>query len=226
MQGLKGVVDQDKIEVLHKVNHYMLNIYRLEIKPVVLTGRNVRLEPLSEAHVPDLTAVGLDESIWRFMLYGNIQTEEQMRCWVQDLLQRQAQGGDLPFAVIHLATGQAIGATRYLDIRARDRALEIGGTWYAVKFQRTVVNTECKLLLLEHAFEHLGCVRVQFKTDLRNVRSQHAIERIGAVKEGVLRRHLITPEGYIRDSVIYSIIDSEWLEVKKRLRLMMHYEDL
>jgi RimJ/RimL family protein N-acetyltransferase len=189
----------------------------LDVKSVVLTGQTVRLEPLSAVHVPALTVAGSDERIWRFMLYGNIQTEEQMAAWVQEILSRQTQGGDLPFAVIHLASGQAIGSTRYMDIRHRDRALEIGGTWYATQYQRTVVNTESKYLLLEHAFEKLGCVRVQFKTDSRNERSQRALERIGAVKEGVLRRHLITPEGYIRDSVFYSIIDSEWPDIKQRL---------
>lgn len=195
--------------------------FKLDVKPVVLTGQTVRLEPLSEAHVPALTVAGLDERIWRFMLYGNIQTEGQMTAWVQEMLRRQMQGCDLPFAVIHLSSGQAIGSTRYMDIHPLDRALEIGGTWYAVQFQRTVVNKECKYLLLEHAFESLGCVRVQFKTDLRNVNSQRALERIGAVKEGVMRRHLITPEGYIRDSVFYSIIDLEWPDVKKRLREMI-----
>jgi RimJ/RimL family protein N-acetyltransferase len=186
----------------------------MEVLPVSLTGRFVRLEPLSEAHVPDLTRVGGDEEIWRYMLYGTIRTEEQMLAWVRDLLDRQAHGTDLPFAVIHLAHGKAIGATRYLDIRPADRGLEIGGTWYGSEYQRTAVNTECKYLLLSHAFEQLGCLRVQFKTDLRNVRSQRAIERIGAVREGVLRAHMITPEGHVRDSVYYSIIAPEWPRVK------------
>jgi len=140
-----------------------------------------------------------------------------MRSWVLDLLDRQTKGTDLPFTVIHLDSGRAIGATRYLNIRPQDRALEIGGTWYAVEFQRTAVNTECKYLLLKHAFEGLKCIRVQFKTDLRNERSQRALERIGAVKEGILRSHMITPDGYIRDSVFYSILASEWPLVRARL---------
>lgn len=199
---------------------------RMNVQPVTLSGRFVRLEPLSEAHVPDLTLVAGDESIWRYMLYGTIRSEEQMLAWVRDLLGRQARGTDLPFAVIHLASGKAIGATRYLDIRPADRGLEIGGTWYGVAYQRTAVNTECKYLLLRHAFEQLGCLRVQFKTDLRNVRSQRAIERIGAVKEGVLRSHMITPEGYVRDSVYYSIIAPEWPRVKELLeeKLAARYE--
>jgi len=106
------------------------------------------------------------------MLYGTIETQEDMHQWVSELLERQSQGTDLPFAVIHLATNRAIGATRYLDIRPQHRGLEIGGTWYAVEFQRTAVNTECKYMLLRHAFEDLGCIRVQFKTDLRNLRSR------------------------------------------------------
>ncbi len=189
----------------------------MNIQPITLTGRVVRLEPLSEAHIPDLTIAAQDENIWRFMLYGNIQTQAQMRAWVQDILGRQARGTDLPFAVIYLESDQAIGATRYLDIRQSDRGLEIGGTWYAPAFQHTSVNTECKFMLLKHAFEDLGCVRVQFKTDLRNERSQRAIERLGAVKEGILRNHIITPEGYLRSSVYYSILDSEWPVVKVRL---------
>jgi N-acetyltransferase len=193
----------------------------MDIKPITLQGRVVRLEPLTEMHVPQLAVAGQDEAIWQFMRYGQITTEPGMRLWVRELLAAQAQGTDLPFAVIYLESGAAIGSTRYLEIRQAHRALEIGGTWYALTFQRTAVNTECKYLLLRHAFEELGCLRVQFKTDLRNERSQRAIERIGAVKEGVLRKHMILPDGVIRDSVYYSIIDSEWPRVKARLEEMM-----
>lgn len=189
----------------------------MNIHPVTLTGRRVRLEPLAEAHVPDLAAVGLDPDIWRYMLYGDIDNEEKMLGFVRDLLARQARGTDLPFAVISQESGRAIGCTRYLDIRPRDRGLEIGGTWYGRAYRRTAVNTECKYLLLRHAFEVLGCIRVQFKTDLRNERSQRAIERLGAVREGVLRNHMITPDGTVRHSVYYSILDTEWPTVKARL---------
>jgi RimJ/RimL family protein N-acetyltransferase len=123
----------------------------------------------------------------------------------------------LPFVVIHLATGMVVGTTRYLEIQLENRALEIGGTWYTPDYQRTAVNTESKYLLLRHAFETLGCVRVQFKTDLRNERSQKALERIGAVKEGVLRNHMILPDGSLRTSVFYSILDGEWPGVKSLL---------
>jgi len=196
----------------------------MDLQPLTLTGRFVRLEPLSLDHVPGLTLAGNHESIWRYMLYGNLYNEETMRHWVLDILSRQSRGTDLPFAVIHLATGRPIGATRYMEIRPKDRGLEIGGTWYAPDFQRTAVNAECKYLLLRHAFEEWGCVRVQFKTDLRNERSQHAIERLGALREGVLRNHMITPDGFLRSSVYYSILDAEWPAVKARLeqRLAEH----
>jgi RimJ/RimL family protein N-acetyltransferase len=185
--------------------------------PITLKGKIVRLEPLSEAHVPGLTAVGIDQDIWRYMLYGEIQGEGDMLCWVRGLLELAAQGTDIPFVVIHLASGRVAGATRYLEIRPAQRGLEIGGTWYGAEFQRTAVNTECKFLLLKHAFEEMGCVRVQFKTDVRNVRSQRAIERIGAVKEGILRNHMILPDGRLRDSVFYSVLNSEWPAVKLKL---------
>jgi len=193
----------------------------VEIAPVTLTGSVVRLEPLSEKHVPDLTVAAHDERIWRYMLYVYPDTEEKMLAWVRDILARQAAGTDLAFAVIHLAIGRAIGATRYLEIRPEHRGLEIGGTWCATEFQRTAVNTECKYLLLKHAFEVLGCIRVQFKTDARNLRSLRAIERLGAAREGVLRNHYILEDGGYRDSVYFSILDREWPKIKERLEEML-----
>jgi RimJ/RimL family protein N-acetyltransferase len=145
-----------------------------------------------------------------------------MRNWVLDIRGRAEKGTDLPFVAIHLESGRVAGATRYLNIMPHDRGLEIGGTWYGPEFQRTPVNTECKYLLLRHAFEALGSIRVQLKTDLRNERSQKAIERLGAVREGVLRNHMILPDGHIRHSVFYSILDTEWPEVKNRLEEMMN----
>jgi RimJ/RimL family protein N-acetyltransferase len=196
----------------------------VEVKPVVLTGRHVRLEPMTEAHIPGLAEIGVGQDFWNFMLYGRMDSEEDMRGWVKEILARAEQGTDLSFVVIHLASGRVAGATRYLSIMLKDRGLEIGGTWYGVDFQRTAVNTECKYLLLRHAFETLGCIRVQLKTDLRNERSQRAIERIGAVKEGVLRNHMILPDGRYRDSVYYSILDTEWPGVKRRLEEMLKRE--
>ena len=195
----------------------------MEIHPITLMGRVVRLEPLSEAHVPDLTITGADESIWRYMVYGGVGGQAQMREWVREILSRQARGTDLPFAVIHLGSGRAIGSTRYLDIQPQHRGLEIGGTWYGVAYQRSAVNTECKYLLLQHAFEVLGCLRVQLKTDLRNERSQRAIERIGAVREGVLRNHMLLPDGHVRSSVYYSLLNLEWPAVKAKLEEKLGY---
>lgn len=193
----------------------------LKVKPVILQGTHVRLEPMTEAHIPALAEIGVGQTFWDFMLYGNMNTEADMANWVRDILARAEKGTDLPFVAVHLASGRAAGATRYLNIVPKDRGLEIGGTWYGLDFQRTVVNTECKYLLLKHAFEALGCIRVQLKTDLRNERSQKAIERIGAVKEGILRNHMILPDGRYRHSVFYSILDSEWEGVKKRLEEML-----
>jgi RimJ/RimL family protein N-acetyltransferase len=185
--------------------------------PITLTGKYVRLEPMAEAHITGLAEIGVGQDFWDFMLYGKIKMEEDMANWVRDILSRP----DLPFVAIHLKTGRVAGATRYLNMMPKDRGLEIGGTWYGLEFQRTAVNTECKYLLLKYAFESLGCIRVQFKTDMRNERSQRAIERIGAVKEGVLRNHMILPDGRFRHSVFYSILDTEWPEVKKNLEKML-----
>jgi RimJ/RimL family protein N-acetyltransferase len=185
--------------------------------PVVLTGKYVRLEPMTEEHVPGLSSVGLDDSIWQHMLYGQMYSEADMRAWVRDILSRAAKSTDLPFVAVHLESGRVAGATRYLDMRPAHRGLEIGGTWYGLEFQRTAVNTECKYLLLQYAFESLNCIRVQFKADQRNERSLRAIERIGAKREGILRNHMVLPDGRFRNSVYYSILDSEWPMVKVKL---------
>lgn len=189
----------------------------MKIEPVTLTGRIVRLEPLSERHIPDLAKVGLDPQIWRYMRYGKMETIRELTTWVGMMLELQAAGTDLPFAVIHLADGKAIGCTRYLHIDPPNRSLEIGGTWYGVDYQGSLVNTECKYLLIRHAFEQLACVRVWFKSDRRNVHSQHALEKLGVVREGVLRNHMILPDGYVRDSVVYSLLPNEWPQVKSTL---------
>ena len=190
----------------------------MDVKPVTLIGTHVRIEPMTEAHIPALAEIGVGQGFWHFMLYGDMKTEADMRNWVLDILSRKQ---DIPFVVVHLASGRVAGATRYLNIMPNDLGLEIGGTWYGPEFQRTAVNTECKYLLLKYAFESLGAIRVQLKTDSRNLRSQKAIERIGGVKEGVLRNHMILPDGTIRHSVFYSILDSEWEGVKGRLEEMM-----
>jgi len=193
----------------------------MNIQPLTLEGCTIRLEPLSEGHVADLAQVGCDERIWRYMRYGDMRGEADIKAWVKILLDLQEAGDDLPFAVYHLEDGRAVGATRYMAISRTNRGLEIGGTWYGIDYQRIGVNTEAKYLLLGHAFEVLGCVRVQMKTDLRNTASQRAIERIGAKREGVLRNHMVLPGGFVRDSVYYSIIDSEWPGVKTYLEGLM-----
>jgi RimJ/RimL family protein N-acetyltransferase len=194
----------------------------MKLEPVTLSGRFVRLEPLSEAHLPDLASVGLDERIWHFMRYGAVRSESDIGEWIKLMLSLQEAGHDLPFAVVHLASGKAIGATRFMDLHSQDRNLEIGGTWYGIEYQRTAVNTESKYLLLRHAFEVLSCIRVFFKTDLRNERSQRAIERLGAVREGVMRNNMILPDGYVRSSVFYSILVEEWPAVKANLEGRMY----
>lgn len=188
----------------------------LVVTPVVLEGRWARLEPLDPRHIDDLAAVTGDEEIWRYLPLALTSTA-RLSAWVDEALALQATGTVLPFAIIDRASGRAIGGTRYLNITPRDRGLEIGWTWLARSAWRTALNSECKLLLLRHAFETLGCIRVQFKTDRRNERSRQAIERLGAQFEGILRQHMIMRDGVYRDSVFYSIIDSEWPAVKERL---------
>lgn len=188
----------------------------MNIQPITLTGRQVRLEPLRLEHAAGLWAVS-DPDVWTYMPYGSIDSEEALRGWVAEMVNRQARGNDLPFAICSLESGQPIGATRYMTIERANRSLEIGGSWLGQAFRRTAANTESKYLLLRHAFESLGCVRVQFRTDLRNERSQRAIERLGAVREAVFRKYSIMPDGYQRSSVFYSIIDDEWPTVQLKL---------
>ncbi len=190
-------------------------------KPVVLTGRHVRLEPLAWAHAADLRHAGADPDVWQFMPCGPFREGAGIDELIAEALTQAATGVQVPFAIVHVDSGVAIGSTRYLEIRRKDRALEIGWTWIDPAHQRTVVNTECKLLLLEHAFETLGAVRMQFKTDARNQRSQTAIARIGARQEGMLRKSLIMSDGFIRDTVYFSIVREEWPQAKRRLQDML-----
>lgn len=184
--------------------------------PVTLTGRSVRLEPLNLAHLDDLCAVGLDPELWRW-IPNQVSTREEMRGYIETALREQAAGASLPFAVVHLESGRAIGSTRYGAVNLANQRVEIGWTWYARAFQRTPVNTECKLLLLTHAFERLALIRVEFKTDALNDKSRNALLRIGAVQEGIFRKHLICESGRIRDTVYFSILDTEWPEKKRAL---------
>lgn len=189
--------------------------------PVTLQGKHARLEPLSPAHAGDLFAVGQDAGIWAYMPVPTPASVDDVRAWIQSALDLQARGAVLPFAIVDVATNRAVGSTRYLDISASDRHVEIGWTWLATEYWRTPINTECKFLLLQYAFETLGCIRVALKTDLRNERSQRAIERIGGVREGVLRRVVVMHDGYQRSTVYYSVLDDEWADVARRLQEKM-----
>jgi len=186
-------------------------------QPVTLQGRHVRLEPLERRHAPELLVAAADQAIWRYMPRQPPRQLGDVESMIDEALVEARAGRQVPFAVIALASGRAVGSTRYLDIRRENRGLEIGWTWLGAAVQRTAVNTECKYLLLRHAFESLGAIRVQLRTDLRNLRSQRAIERIGAIREGVFRHERIMWDGYLRDSVFFSVIDGEWPAVKAGL---------
>jgi N-acetyltransferase len=193
----------------------------MNVQPLVLEGACVRLEPLDVHHAEGLFAVGGDAEIWRYMprpMLGSVSDARQM---IEAARAVAADGSQLPFAIVERATGRTIGSTRYLDIRRKDRGLEIGWTWLGTAYQRTPINTESKYLLLRHAFDDLGTIRVQLKTDLRNERSQRAIERLGAIREGVLRKHVILWDGFIRDTAYYSILDNEWPGVRQRLNTFL-----
>ncbi|MFI0397627.1 MAG: GNAT family N-acetyltransferase [Thiolinea sp.] len=194
------------------------------LRPVTLEGKLIRLEPLTKWHAPDLLKAARDESIWKYMFYGNLAEPQHMNNFISKAISLRDAGTDLPFAVIHKDTDQAIGCTRFRDICLKHFKLEIGGTWYASDYQRSGVNLESKYLLMRHAFETFGILRVQFKTDIRNLRSRQSLEKMGAVPEGILRRSAIMPDGVIRDTLICSILDTEWDTVKQGLeRRMEHY---
>jgi RimJ/RimL family protein N-acetyltransferase len=187
------------------------------VLPVVLEGQHVRLEPLTLAHTGGLLEAGRHDQVWTYLTTDPPRTLDEARAWIDSALQKQAGGSELPFAILD-PSGAFAGSTRYLDVRPKDAALEIGATFLVPEHWRTAVNTECKLLLLGHAFETLGAQRVCLKTDGRNVRSQEAIARLGAVREGTLRRHLRTRGGFLRDTVYYSILSQEWPDVRDSLR--------
>ncbi|MGH7836820.1 MAG: GNAT family N-acetyltransferase [Candidatus Binataceae bacterium] len=190
------------------------------VAPVVLEGRQVRLEPLTQAHQADFSAVGLAEELWRW-IPTPVRTAEEMTEYIATALEEQGRGISLPFALIEKASGKAIGSTRYGNIERTHHRVEIGWTWVTRAWQRTAVNTEAKYLLLKHAFETLGCIRIELKTDSLNERSRAAILRIGAREEGIFRNHMLTASGRIRHTVYFSILDAEWPEVKVRLQAML-----
>jgi N-acetyltransferase len=193
----------------------------MKVVPVTLEGQHVRLEQLTKAHLAALAQVGLDEELWRWIPVP-VRTVEEMAAYVDIALEEQKRGVSLPFALIEKATGRAIGSSRYGNIDRTHHRVEIGWTWVARECQRTVVNTEAKYLLLRHAFETLGCIRVELKTDSLNEKSRAAILRIGAKEEGIFRNHMITSSGRFRHSVYFSIVNSEWPAVKARLESMLN----
>lgn len=186
------------------------------VRPVTLTGRRVRLEPLGESHLDDLARVAFDAAIWRWTI-AKPMDGAGLRAWFDQARANDEAGIERPFATIDLASGRAIGSSRFMTIAPEHRRLEIGWTWVASAFQRTGTNREVKLLQLTHAFEALDAVRVEFKTHARNERSRTALLGIGATFEGVLRHHTIMPDGSNRDSAYYSVLAAEWPGVKARL---------
>lgn len=188
----------------------------MNVQPVVLQGRHIRLEPLALEHHEALCGVGLDDELWRWVPTP-VHSSQDMHAYVRAALQWQAEGTALPFVTVEQSSGRIIGSTRYMNIDKANRRVEIGATWIGRAWQRTVVNTEAKYLMLRHAFETLGCIRVELKTDALNQRSRDAILRIGAKQEGIFRNHMVCADGRLRDSVWFSVIDSEWPRVKAAL---------
>jgi RimJ/RimL family protein N-acetyltransferase len=192
----------------------------IRMEPVALRGDLVRLEPLVQEHAQGLYNRGRTAEDWRYMPRSCFIDMADVRQWIDEAAEAPNQ---LPYVIVETGKDKAVGSTRYMNIRPEHRSLEIGWTWLGQEWQRTGVNTETKLLLLSHAFDRLGCLRVEFKTDARNLRSQRALERIGATREGVMRNHMIVQSNFVRDSVYFSVIDSDWPEVKERLTLLREH---
>ena len=198
----------------------MATVAQAWITPIELQGARVRLEPLEERHLADLTEVARDDSVFRWIT--NLPMDERaLRAWFDTTMAAAAAGAEVPFATIDAATGRAIGSTRYMTIAPEHRRVEIGWTWVGTAYQGTGANREAKYLQLRHAFETLDAERVEFKTHARNERSRGALLGIGATFEGVLRHHTIMPDGSNRDSAFYSVLAREWPAVKARLEALL-----
>lgn len=193
----------------------------ITVQPAVLEGRGIRLEPLQEDHAGALAEAAGDGRLWE-LWFTAVPTPDKMPAYVADALKGQRDGHMLPWIVRDVASGAVLGSTRYHDIIPAVDRVEIGYTWYRQSRQRTNVNTTCKLLLLSHAFDVLGCKCVGLRTDNFNFRSQRAIEALGAKKDGVIRHHAARRDGTVRDSVMYSILASEWSDVRRHLELRLH----
>lgn len=194
------------------------------IQSATLEGRRVRLEPITLEHADQLSEFGLNPALWQYRA-DLVTNHEEMRQYIRTVLERQAAGTEVGFVTVEKSSGRIVGSTRFMDIDARNRGLEIGGTFIDPKWQRTFVNTEAKYLMLRHAFETWGCVRVCLKTDSLNDRSHQAILRLGAKPEGALRNHMIMPGGRLRHSLYFSIIDTEWPEAKAKLEAKLAARD-
>ncbi len=190
-------------------------------RPIILEGRTVRLEPLTLDHGAGMLAVAAEDSIWNFFAVPAPTNLDQAKKWIQGRLADQEAELRIPFAVICLADGKFAGSTGYAAINRQYRTMDIA-SWYGVDYQRTGVNTECKYLLLKHAFEELGALRVGLNVDVENLRSRRAVERIGAEQEGILRKHRIRRDGSRRDTVLFGIIDDDWPQVKVKLEALMN----
>lgn len=191
------------------------------VTPITLSGPSMRMEPLAERHLDDLARVAFDDAVWRWTI-ARPMDDAGLRAWLATALANAADGTEVPFATIHLASGRAIGSSRFMSIVPEHRRLEIGWTWVGTAFQRTGANREAKLLQLKHAFETIDAERVEFKTHARNLASRAALLGIGATFEGVLRHHTIMPDGSNRDSAFYGVLASEWPAVKARLQARLH----
>lgn len=193
----------------------------MDIQPVTLEGTHVRLEPLDLArHWDGLRAIGLAPELWRFTA-AKVANEAQLRRYFEKALKEQAAGSALPFVTIHRASGRVAGSTRFGNISQENRRVEIGWTWLGLDYQRSALNTEAKYVMLRHAFETWGCMRVEFKTSLTNLKSQNAMRRLGLVEEGTFRKWMFNEDGTTRDTVWFSCIDDEWPVMKSRLEQMM-----
>jgi N-acetyltransferase len=190
------------------------------IEPVTLKGEHATLEPLGAGHEPALRDAAADGELWR-LWYTSVAPPDQIGDYIARALDMRERLGAMPFAVRQNATGDIVGCTRYFNVEAASRRLEIGHTWYSKRVQRTAINTECKLLLLTHAFEVLRCIAVEFRTHWFNHASRVAIERLGAKQDGVLRNHQLLPDGSKRDTVVFSIIDGEWPAVRRHLKFLL-----
>ncbi|EEG07030.1 GNAT family N-acetyltransferase [Pseudogulbenkiania ferrooxidans] len=189
-------------------------------EPITLNGRYARLEPLTLEHHDGLAAAVRDGELWR-LWYTAIPTPDGMRAEIERRLTLSEQGSMLPFAVRRLDKGELCGMTTFMNVEQERRRVEIGSTWYAHSAQRTAINTECKLMLLAHAFDALGCIAVEFRTSWMNQASRAAIARLGAKQDGILRNHQLLGDGVYRDTVVFSIIDQEWPAVRQHLRFKL-----